>query len=339
MTKISRMTFVLFSFLLMYVPSAKAQQYTIKFATVAPEGSTWMNVMKEYDAAVRKESGGRLGFKFYAGGIAGDEKDVLRKIRIGQYQAAGFTGVGMGEIAPEERILDTPFLFHDTSEINYIYDKFTPQFSQAFEKGGFVFLGWAEVGFVYVFTQKPIYSVQDMKDVKAWMWEGDPIAEVSFKVLHLAPIPLSVMDVNSALQTGMINCVYSPPLAVIALQWFTKVKYMLDVPLANSSGAALVSKRYFDTLPPDLQQILLKNGQIYMKKLTELSRLDNIKAIKTMQQQGITITHPRSKSELAYYYQTGEEARQMLVGKLYSADLLHRIESALAEFRKEHPGK
>ena len=252
----------------------------------------------------------------------------------------------MGEIAPEVRILDTPFLFHNTNEIDYIYQKFTPQFSQAFEKGGFVFLGWAEVGFVYVFTNKPVYSVKDMADVKAWMWEGDPIAQVSFKVLHLAPIPLSITDVNSALQTGMINCVYSPPLAMIALQWFTKVKYMLDVPLANSSGSALISKRYFDTLPPDLQQILLKNGQIYMARLTQLSREDNVKAIKTLESKGITVTHPHSKSELAYYYQTGEEARQMLVGKLYSADLLHEVESALDQYRsegnhsgKENPGK
>ncbi len=318
---------------------AGAQEYTIKFATVAPDGSTWMNVMKEYDAAVRKDSDGKLGFKFYPGGIAGDEKDVLRKIRIGQYQAGGFTGVGMGEIAPEVRILDTPFLFRNTAEIDYIYKKFTPQFKADFEKGGFVFLGWAEVGFVYVFTQKPIYSAKDMQGVKAWMWEGDPIAQVSFKVLHLAPIPLSITDVNSALQTGMINCVYSPPLAIIALQWFTEVKYMLDVPLANSSGAVLIAKSYFDRLPPDLQQILVKDANTYLPQLTEESRKDNQEAIKTLQSKGIILTHPRSKSELAYYYKTGQEARQMLVGKLYSADLLHQIESALAEFRKEHPGQ
>ncbi len=339
MSKFFRGTLALFSFLCLSTVPVLAQQYTIKFATVAPEGSTWMNVMKEYDAAVRKESGGRLGFKFYPGGIAGDEKDVLRKIRIGQYQAGGFTGVGMGEIAPEERILDTPFLFRNTAEIDYIYKKFTPEFSQAFEKGGFVFLGWAEVGFVYVFTQTPIYSAKDMQGVKAWMWEGDPIAQVSFKVLHLSPIPLSITDVNSALQTGMINCVYSPPLAMIALQWFTNVKYMLDLPLANSSGSVLISKSYFDTLPPDLQQILVKNGQIYLSQLTEQSRKDNLAAIKTLQSKGIILTHPRSKSQTAYYYQTGQEARQMLVGKLYSADLLNQIESALAQFRKEHPGK
>jgi TRAP-type C4-dicarboxylate transport system substrate-binding protein len=319
--------------------TAYSQQYIIKFATVAPEGTTPMNVMKEYDAAVRKESGGRLGFKFYTGGVAGDEKDVLRKIRIGQMQAGGFTGVGLGQVAPEVRILDTPFLFHNTAEIDYIYDKFTPEFSKDFEQGGFVFLGWAEVGFVYVFTQKPIYSVEDMKDVRAWMWEGDPIAEASFKVLKLSPIPLSITDVNSGLQTGMINCVYSPPYEIIALQWFTKVKYMLDVPLSNSSGAVLVSKKFFDSLPQDLQQILVKDGQIYLPKLTQLGRGDNQKALKTLESKGITITHPKSSGELSYYYQTGEDARQMLVGKLYSSDLLQRVESALEQYRKDNPEK
>lgn len=319
--------------------AAYSQEYVIRFATVAPEGTTPMNVMKEYDAAVRKESGGRLGFKFYAGGVAGDEKDVLRKIRIGQMQAGGFTGVGLGQVAPEVRILDTPFLFHNTAEIDYIYNKFTPEFSKDFEQGGVVFLGWAEVGFVYVFTQKPIYSVEDMKDVRAWMWEGDPIAEASFKVLKLAPIPLSITDVNQQLQTGMINCVYSPPYEIIPLQWFSKVKYMLDVPLSNSSGAVLISKKFFDSLPQDLQQILLKDGQIYLSKLTQLGREDNQKALKILESKGITITHPKSPSEISYYYQTGEEARQMLVGKLYSADLLHEVESALEQFRKDHPGK
>lgn len=339
MSKFFEGILTVFSLLAMTTFPASAQEYTIKFATVAPDGSTWMNVMKEYNAAVMKESDGKLGFKFYPGGIAGDEKDVLRKIRIGQYQAGGFTGVGMGEIAPEVRILDTPFLFRNSAEIDYIYKKFTPQFSAAFEKGGFEFLGWADVGFVYVFTQKPIYSAKDMQGVKAWMWQGDPIAQASFKVLHLSPIPLSITDVNSALQTGMINCVYSPPLAMIALQWFTNVKYMLDLPLANASGAVLISKSYFDKLPSDLQQILVKNGKIYLSKLTEDSRKDNQQAIKTLESKGITLTHPRSKSEVAYYYKTGEEARQMLVGKLYSAKLLNEVESALAEFRKDHPGQ
>ncbi|MBI3579014.1 MAG: TRAP transporter substrate-binding protein DctP, partial [Ignavibacteriales bacterium] len=143
-----------------------SQQYTVKFGTVAPEGSTWMNVMKEYDAAVRKESGGRVGFKFFAGGVQGDEKAVLRKIRFGQLSSGGFSGVGMGEIAPLVRILDTPFLVRNYGEMDYVYQKFSGDFEKAFEDGGYVLLGWAEVGFVHVFTNTLVKKPDDLKSVK-----------------------------------------------------------------------------------------------------------------------------------------------------------------------------
>src|SRR3989304_5172553 len=118
--------------------SLHSQEYLIRFATLAPEGSTWLNVMREYDEAVRKESGGRLGFKIYSGGVAGDEKDVIRKIRLGQFHSAGFTGVGLGEIAPEVRVLDSPFLFQNYDEVDYIYKTFDKEFTQAFEENGYV---------------------------------------------------------------------------------------------------------------------------------------------------------------------------------------------------------
>ncbi len=315
-----------------------SQEFTIKFATLAPEGSTWMNVMHEYDKAVRKESGGRLGFKIYAGGVAGDEQDVLRKIRLGQYHSAGFTGVGMGKIVPEVRILDAPFLFKSHAEVDYILDKFDGEFRKAFEDNGFVLLGWAEVGYVYVFTNKPITKVRDLDGVKMWMWEGDPVAEATFKALEVKPFPLSITDVQTSLQTGLIDGVYTSPLAAVSLQWFTSVKYMLDVPLTNSMGAVLISKREFDKLPSDLQQILLNDGKTYLRKLTELSRKDNDKSLQILKRNHITFTEPASPKDAQQYDEIGKTARQYMVGKLYSADLLQRLEKALADFRTEHNG-
>ncbi|HLE31925.1 MAG TPA: TRAP transporter substrate-binding protein DctP, partial [Bacteroidota bacterium] len=159
------------------VTSLLGQEFTIKFATVAPVGTSWMNIMKEYDAAVRKESGGRLGFKIYGNSVQGDEKVVLRKIKAGQLHSGGFTGVAMGEIASKVRILDSPFLFRTYDEIDYIYDQYDTEFRQAFEEGGYVLLGWAEVGFVHVFTNVRVAKPQEMKSLKMWSWEGDPIAE------------------------------------------------------------------------------------------------------------------------------------------------------------------
>jgi len=160
-----------------------AQQYTIKFATLAPDGSTWMKVMREFDSAVRAESGGRLGFKLYPGGISGDEKDVVRKIRLGQYGGGGFTGVGIGEVAKKVRILDAPLFFKTYEEVEYIQQKYAAEFNKALEDGGFVLLGWAEVGFVYVFSSKLVTTFSQLRSLKPWMWEGDPISQAAYEAI------------------------------------------------------------------------------------------------------------------------------------------------------------
>ena len=308
------------------------QQYTIKFATIAPEGSTWMNVMKEYDAAIRKESGGRMGLKIYSAGVQGDEKSVLRKIRVGQLHSGGFTGLGMGEIAPKVRILDSPFLVRNNDEVDMLYKNYSKEFEQAFEEGGYVLLGWAEVGFVHVFTSTPIRKKEDLKGLKMWTWEGDPIAETAFRTLGMNPIPLSLLDVNTSLQTGLINAFYTTPYAAIALQWYTRVKYMVDVPLADAAGSVLISKKYYDQLPSDLQEILLRNGRLYIAKLTQLSRKDNVDSITELQKRGITILTADQK-ELQDYIEVGSKSRRALVGKLFTEEFLNRVEKSVADYR------
>lgn len=330
-------TLVLFAAVLFTSITLHAQQYSIKFATIAPDGSTWMNVMKEYDAAIRKESGGRLGFKIYSGGVQGDEKSVLRKIRVGQLHSGGFTGVGMGEIAPIVRILDSPFLVRSNDEMDMLYKEFSNDFEQAFEQAGYVLLGWAEVGFVNVFTSSPIQKREDLKGIKMWTWEGDPIAETAFRTLGINPIPLSVVDVMTSLQTGLINAFYTTPYVAITLQWYARVKYMVDVPLADASGSVLISKKYYDQLPADLQEILKRNGRLYISKLTQMSRKDNKDALAELKKRGITVTSA-NENDIREYVEVGNRARRALIGKLYSEDFLNRVEKAVTDFRKTRGG-
>ncbi|MBN1153591.1 TRAP transporter substrate-binding protein DctP [candidate division KSB1 bacterium] len=311
----------------------EAQVYTIKFASLAPDGSTWMNVMREFDAAIREETNGDLGFKIYPGGVSGDEKDVMRKIRLGQLQSAGFTGVGLGEILPEVRILDSPFLFRNHDEIDYINEKFYNKFAADFERQGYVLLGWAEVGFVYVFTRTPVRSLNDMKSVKMWMWEGDPVAEATFKSLGVGAIPMSVINVMTALQTGMVNGVYTSPLAAISLQWFTQVKYMMEFPLANSSGAVLISKRSFEKLPLEYRDVLMSNAKKYLGKLTRLSREDNFKSIESLRKNGIEILPAPTQDMLDLFVEKGQDARRILADNLFGMEIVDEVEAALVEYR------
>ncbi len=310
-----------------------AKPITIKFATLAPDGSSWMKIMRAFAEDVKQKTNGHIVFKIYPGGIQGDEKDVLRKIRINQLQGGGFTGVGMGEILPEVRILDTPFLFKNYAELDYVIKKFTPFFSHRFKQHGFTLIGWPEVGTVYIFTTKKVTTIDDFKKIKMWIWEGDPVAEATFKAFGLNPIPLSVTDVLTSLQTGLIEGVYTSPLACVVLQWFTKIKYMVDVPLTISNGAVLISNRVFKKLSPQEQQTLTELGFQYFQKLTEVSRQDNEKSLQMLKQNGIQVLKLSNTENLKRFDAIGQKARQSLIGRLYDADLLKEIEATLEEFR------
>ena len=307
----------------------------IKFATLAPEGSTWMKVFQEWNTELTEKTKGELKFKVYAGGIAGDEKDMVRKIRLGQLHAGGFTGVGLGEIAPQVRVLDSPFLFRDAKEADYITEKFENDFREEFDRKGYVFLGWAEVGFVYFFTSKPVERFSDLKNLKMWIWEGDPEVEAMYSSLGINPVPLSIADVMTSLQTGLINGVYASPLAAMALQWTARTGYMFDFRLANSAGAVLVSKKIFDKLTDDQKQLLRETGKKYMRKLTELSRAENEEAIQFFKKNNVKILPPKDASENEIAETAGKKARLMLAGKLYDQAMLEKIETSLTDLRKK----
>jgi TRAP-type C4-dicarboxylate transport system substrate-binding protein len=306
---------------------------SIKFATLAPEGSTWMKVMRDLDAELQEKTGGQLKFKMYPGGISGDEKDVVKKVRIGQLHAAGFTGVGLGEIAPDVRILDAPWLFRDVSEADYIYKKFDKELTGAIEKAGYVLLGWTELGRVYVFSKDPIDGIESMKRAKMWVWEGDPIAQAAYKAIGVSPIPLSVVDVMSSLQSGLIDAVYGPPMGVVALQWFTKCRHIYSLPIADAAGAVLLSKKIFDELPADQRKVLREASAKHLRALTLLSRRENETALDSLRKQGLKMSAKPSPETMQLYRDLGRSARRELAGKLYSAELLEKVEKALEDLR------
>lgn len=320
------------------INSAQAQnsnnkQYIVKFATLAPEGSTWMNIIRELDKEIREKSNNRVKFKIYPGGVSGDEKDVIRKIRIGQLHSGGFSGVGMGQILPEVRVLDLPFMFNNKEEIDYIYKTFFNYFSDAFHKKGYTLLGWVEVGPVHIFSKKPITTISDMAGIKMWMWEGDPMANEMFKALGLSPYPLSVIDVLISLQTGLIDTVYGSPLAAISLQWFTRIKYISMYPMANASGAVLISNKFFNKLPPDLQNLMLELSKKKFSRLITLTRKENNRSIEAMKKAGIIpVKRPEGK-DLEKFLKVGKTVSNNLVNKLYSKELLEKINSSLHSYR------
>ena len=300
-------------------------QYLIKFATVAPEGSTWMKHMRTLDKDLREKSDGRLGFQFYAGGIAGDEVDVLKKIRIGQVHCAAFSGVGFGQILPMVRVLDLPFLFRNDGEVDLVHRELYPFFADEFRRKGFELLAWAEVGNVHLFSKKPIKSVNDLSGLKVWTWSGDPIAKETFSNMGVNPIPLAITDVTTALNTGMIDTVYAPPLGALALQWHKEMKYMTALPLTHSTGATLISSKYVKGLPEDLSNLLTTNFKKAMRDLTLALRSQNKEAITLIQDSGLTIVPVPSGKALDEFYIVHEMVAKRLTGTIYPKEVLTRV--------------
>ncbi len=303
---------------------AKGEEVLIKFATVAPHQSTWMQIMSDLDSQVREATAGRVGFKFYAGGVQGDEQDVIRKMRINQLQAGGFTGLGMGLIQPESRVLDLPFLFRDYAEVDSVREGLFETFDGLFQEKGFVLLGWAEVGFVRFFSQSPITSLDDLRRQKMWIWEGDPLAEAYFKALDLNPVPLALPDVLTSFQTGLINAAYASPYGASVLQWQSRVKHVSDVAMANAAGAVLVSQRAWKKIDPADRARIREIARRELRRLTLASRQENEVALQAFIDSGIPMVET-SREDKRAFESLGLTVHEDLAGELYSRELLDQV--------------
>lgn len=302
--------------------SANALAVTeIKLALLAPEGSTWHKVMTAWDKELKEKSSGRVALKIYAGGVLGDEQDVIRKMRIGQVHAAGFTGLGLGIVNPAVRVLELPLLVSSYKQADAVTKKIQPKLEAGFDQKGFLLLGWAETGFVNLFSNKPIASLKDMNGMKMWAWEGDPLVEAMYKAFKIVPIPLPITDVLTSLQTKMIDAVYAPPLGAIALQWFTSTKYMSDLKLADSTGGILITKSALAGLSPADAALLKETGRKYAAELVKQTRAENEKSYATLTKAGVkTIAIP--PEEVEKIRATCKEIWSSLAGKLYPKELL-----------------
>jgi TRAP-type C4-dicarboxylate transport system substrate-binding protein len=268
-------------------PAAHAQPVTIKLGTLAPQGSTWHDILKEMAQRWEQASGGQVRLRIYAGGAQGSEGDMVRKMAIGQLQAAAITNVGMHDVIPEPQAFSVPFLFDDEAQLDCAFEKMRPGLDQALAKRGLVALQWSRVGAVYLFCDAPRRSPAEMKDAKVWAWEGDPKSVEAFRAAGLHPVVLSATDIVPSLQTGMIDCVPNIPLYVLTARLFEKANHMMDAPWSHMVGATVVRKEAWDKVAPDVREKLTAIARELGDKVDAEVRRLNGDAIAAMQKQGM----------------------------------------------------
>ncbi len=333
-----------FSLLLLLVltQNSLAKTYTLKFATLMPTGTAWSKILDDWVKEVEQKSQGRIQFKMYSGGVMGDEPDVLRKIRFGQLQGGMFTGYGIGRIYSPARVLEVPFLFRNVAESDYVREHIMPDLKIGFRKHGFTLLGWPEVGFIHFFSTREIHSIDDIKKLHIWLWQGDPLGEAFFKAAKINPIPLSIMDVYTQLSAkhGSIDTVYTSSFGAIALQWYSKLKFATKIPLTNAIGGVVVSNRFFNKLPTDLQQLLKTTGKKMGDDIRLQARQENKKSIAILKKNGIKFVFGWDEVNLKKILKIRDKAAAYLQQTHYiPASMFNRTKQLLADYRKQHPQK
>jgi TRAP-type C4-dicarboxylate transport system substrate-binding protein len=308
----------------------------IKLATLAPEGSPWIQVLKAAADEAQQKTGNAVQFKIYPGGVMGDERDMVRKMHIGQLQAAMLSSASLASMYPEIDVLQTPFLFDSYPETDFVVGKMQDGFKSGLEKNGYVALGWSEAGFVYLMSTVPVETLELLRKAKVWIWNDSPMSKAIFEEAGVIGVPLSISDVLVGLQTGLVEVVYVPPSVAVALQWFTRIKYITDAPLNYMLGGLVAKKEAFDKIDPQHQSVVKEVFQRHMTRLKEIIRAENQEALTVMQKQGIKLISP-GKAQIADYKAISEKAMQKESGHKYSPKTKEEVSAwlnAYAEGKK-----
>jgi TRAP-type C4-dicarboxylate transport system substrate-binding protein len=321
--------------LLLSPSSSSAKTLVIKLATLAPEGSSWIATFNSIDKEVQEKTDRQVRFKFYPGGVLGDEKDMLRKMHIGQIQGAALSSAGLSAIFNEMDVFQIPFLFQSHNEVDHVIKEMDAFFRKGFNKNDYVLLGWSEAGFVHLMSTTPVTTLDDLRKVKVWTWENSPMTKVIFDEANVSAIPLSVPDVLVGLQTGLVDVVYAPPSLAISLQWFTKTKYLTDVNLIYLIGGVVMKKKLFNKMSPAHQNILMDAFGRRMARLKTTIRKENQEAVQVMVKHGVKIITP-SPAQVTEFKTVSEKAMQRLVDKSFSKKIKDEVTTKLEAYRKKN---
>jgi TRAP-type transport system periplasmic protein len=316
-------------------PVAKADSVELRIATLAPSGSPWMQVLDKAAAEIKEKTAGRVTMKYFEGGQQGDERDFVRKIKLGQLDGAAVTAIGLAMIDESIRVLELPMMFDSPEELDYAADKMWPYFQAKFAKKGFKLNDRGEVGWIYFLSKNKVASLNDLKGQKLWMWGDDQLVGAMFKKLGLNGVPLGVPEVDAGLTSGKINACYGSPVAAVALQWYTKIKYMTSMPMSFAIGATVVSLDSLKKISAEDQKLLEDIGRANAKKLRKVIRKANEDAKSTMTRKGITVVQT-PVAMVDEFTKQAHDAWTDMTGKIYSKDELDMVIKYRDEYRAKH---
>lgn len=258
-------------------------EVVVKLGTKAPSGSPWHKLLQEASQKIKELSGGKVVFRIFAAGTMGDEGDMVRKMRIGQLQAAAISTVGLHDITPEPQALDIPFLVKNAEERDKLLVKYGPTLDQVLAKKGIVVLSWSDIGFTYFFSAKPLSNITEARQAKMFCWDGDLAAKDAWIAGGFSKVVvLSSNDILPSLTTGMIDTVLYTPALMLGIQAYTKAPNMVDMPYSTLTGATIIDAKTWEKIPQDLRPQIKAIFEDLGKKSTHEARKMDREALNIM---------------------------------------------------------
>jgi TRAP-type C4-dicarboxylate transport system substrate-binding protein len=310
---------------------AEAQEgdtITLRIATLAPRGSGWMRVFNAWNNSLREATDERLRIRFYPGGSQGDERDVVRKIRIGQLDGAAVTSTGLGLIVPSVLVLQAPGVINTYRQVDRARTALADQFDREFESQGVHLLGWGDVGLGRIFSNRAIERPQDLRQVRPWVWTDDQMFSTMLSVVGANGVRLGVPEVLPGLSTGQIDTVVASATAASALQWHTRLTHVTEQANSVLVGATIMSQERFASLPPDLQQALTETSERAHTALRRRIRRDDARYYTALTtQQGLTAVD--TSAHQAEWDRVAEQTRGRLAGRVFPQSLLQQVIAAV----------
>ena len=313
---------------------AAAQPVLVKMATLVPDGSSWHLILKETAEKWKTLSGGKVVVRLYAGGVAGDDPDVVRKMRLGTLNAGVLTAVGMAEIDRSVYALGVPLMYSSYEEVYAVLEQMRPRLEANLEAKGFVVLNWADGGWVHFFAQKPVATPDDLKAMKLFSWNGDSQSLDIWRSAGFNPVPLPATELATALQTGLVTALGSPPQVAVISQYYTHARNMTDLPWQLLLGATIINKSTWEKIPADLRPALLEAAREAGKRLQDEIRKSGDRDVEAMKKRGLNVVRVDPKTR-ELWQKTAESLYPKVRGTLVPADAFDEAMRLRDAYRKQ----
>ncbi len=315
--------------------SAAQAPIIVRMATLVPDGSTWHLILKQTADKWRQLSNGRVVVRLYPGGVAGDDPDVVRKMRLGTLNAGVLTSVGLAEIDKSVYALGVPLMYDSYEEVYAVHEKMRPGLEAALLDKGFVVLNWADGGWVHFFTKKPVAVPDDLRALKLFSWAGDAEAVEVWRSVGFNPVPLPATEIATALQTGLVEALGAPPQVTVISQYFTHAPYMTDLRWQLLLGATVITKSTWERIPAELRPALAEAARDAGARLQKEIRDAEGRDIAAMEKRGLHVV-PVSAAQRAQWQKLTESLYPQIRGKIVPAEAFDEALRYRDEYRKQH---